>query len=136
MVSKSAVMVGGLAFVYGSLRKGLGNHHVVQSCTQQEDGVLEHGFRMRSLGGFPAVFKVTEVAETTIVIEVYEVHNEDVARGLDMLEGYPSFYNREVVTLADGRQGWMYFIEEEQQYADRPMVIEGDWKKYRQSLGW
>ncbi len=128
-------MVGGLAFVYGSLRKGLGNHRVIQGSEQQEDGVISGKFRMRSLGGFPAIFKVPEVEQTDIVVEVYEVSTDNTAMGLDMLEGYPSFYNREVVTLDDGRQGWVYFIEGESSYADRPLVIEGDWKKYYRSSG-
>jgi len=127
-MASSDELVGGLCFVYGSLRKGLGNHGCLGDSLQQHDGVIKDMFRMRSLGGFPAIYKSQE--STDIVVEVYEVSTSSVARSLDMLEGYPSFYNREVVTLEDGRAGWVYFIEGECSYSDRPLVPNGDWKKY------
>ncbi len=129
-VTPASVMVGGLCFVYGSLRKGLGNHRVIQGSKQQDDGVLPKGFRMRSLGGFPAIFKTDEEHETPIKVEVYEVADKPQAQRLDSLEGYPMFYNREVVTLEDGRQGWVYFIENEVGYLRNQLVSDGDWYKF------
>lgn len=127
-------MVGGLCFVYGSLRHGLGNHHVVEGAIRQEDGKIPKGeFRMRSLGGFPALHPVDPELSTDIVVEVYEVEDLQRARRLDGLEGYPSFYDRKIVTLEDGRQGWVYFIHQESRV--NSLVEHGDWKRYVEERG-
>lgn len=120
---------GDLVAVYGSLRKDMGNHRIIENAPRQDDGVIRDRFRMVSLGGFPGLLKSAN-ENTDIVVEVYEVTNEAQAQSLDYLEGYPSFYNREVVELADGRECWVYFLEGPQ-YATAPMVDSGDWKQYR-----
>lgn len=128
MSDKHLELVGGLCFVYGSLREGLGNHRVLGESKRQDDGVIPFGFRMRSMGGFPAIYHAGAQDETPITVEVYEVSSEDVAQRLDWLEGYPNFYDRKVIKLADGRVGWVYFIHRED--TSRPLVPEGDWKKF------
>ena len=126
----SNALVGSLVSVYGSLRAGLGNHRLLSTAVRQDDGIIADGFRMVSLGGFPALIKQGE--HTPIVVEVYEVENETRASNLDMLEGYPSFYDREVVTLVDGRECWVYFIRGNS-YSDNTPVPNGDWKQFKLS---
>lgn len=140
--------------VYGSLRKGLGNHVVMQRAQGEYvgTGVLENDGIMYSLGGFPSLnLKVTEeeAAKTPkIVVEVYEVayENEDY---LDRLEGWRghgenNFYDKEevTVTLSDGENsgrqliGCIYTISEE----TGPVVEGSDWVKFieerRATGGW
>lgn len=118
---------GSLAAVYGSLRKGLGNHRVVAEAPRQDDGVISGLFQMYSLGGFPAL--THSPTPDDIVVEVYEVNSESQAQSLDWLEGYPSFYDREVVTLVDGRECWVYFIDDLSQH--QGLVESGDWKLFK-----
>jgi gamma-glutamylcyclotransferase (GGCT)/AIG2-like uncharacterized protein YtfP len=117
---------GELVAVYGTLRAGCGNHRVIEGAIRQEDGVVAGLFEMFSLGGFPALTHSDTPHD--IVVEVYEVNNEAHAQGLDWLEGYPTFYDREVVTLVDGRKCWSYFIDP----LDRKQtpIPSGDWVKF------
>lgn len=125
--------LGELVAVYGSLRSGLGNHRLLASAERHEDGVIAEGkFQMRSLGGFPGLLKDPEVT-SDIVVEVYTVESEERKRNLDCLEGYPSFYDREQVTLKDGRICWVYFLHAES-YKTNGLVSDGDWKRYYTGL--
>lgn len=123
----SLIKTGSLCAVYGSLRAGLGNHRVIEKAPRLEDGVIQGIFRMVGLGGFPGLLK-TE-SPTDIVVEVYEVDSEAQAQSLDWLEGYPSFYDREIVKLVDGRECWVYFLDSS--YESHDPVDSGDWKLFR-----
>lgn len=109
--------------VYGSLRKGLGNHRLLEHATFIGKDQIPN-FEMYSLGAFPFI----RPSETTnlITIEVYEVDSDQFAR-LDMLEGYPSFYDRKLVNTEYG-EAWIYFID--QSPRDHDHVVEGDWVEY------
>lgn len=100
-----------LVFVYGSLKKGLHNHSVLGNSTLKGKGDTLEKFTMVSLGSFPGIHK--DIKTSVIVGEVYEV-TDDVARDLDMLEGYPSFYDREdtVINLFNGEcvTAIMYYL--------------------------
>lgn len=124
-------LINNLVAVYGSLREGLGNHRCLgipnEDHVRQEDGIISEGFRMVSLGGFPGLLQTTD--PTDIVVEVYEVKTPGAARRLDALEGYPSFYDRKIVTLQDGREAWVYFLDNK--YDNHPRVVGGDWVKYK-----
>ena len=111
-----------LVAVYGSLRKGLGNHRFLTSSKFLGKDVIT-GFNMYSLGAFPYVTPTKE--SNTIVVEVYEV-NDNVFLSLDALEGYPTFYDRMKITTKYG-YAWIYFIKD---YGKHPKVVSGDWIKF------
>ena len=115
----------GLVAVYGSLRKGLHNHSLLERADFLGTDVIA-GFKMYSLGGFPFITHDDATYDDRIFIEVYSVNPNEMRR-LDMLEGYPSFYNRELVQTQYG-QAWIYFIDNE--VAGHDPVIDGDWFKY------
>lgn len=125
----SLIKNGSLCAVYGSLRHGLGNHRVVESAPRQEDGVISGVFDMYSLGGFPALTHAED--PTDITVEVYEVNTEAQAQSLDWLEGYPTIYDRKLVTLVDGRECWVYFIDNLDNH--NGLVESGDWKLFREN---
>lgn len=126
--------LGELVAVYGSLRSGLGNHRLLTTAERHEDGVIAEGkYHMLSLGGFPGLVQDKDNT-SDIVVEVYTVESDARKSSLDSLEGYPSFYNREQVTLKDGRLCWVYFLNDPSYYYDRPVVDDGDWKRYLTSL--
>lgn len=97
-----------LVFVYGSLKRGCGNHHVLGSSVKVADAVTLGRYSMRS-GGFPVVLKSNPNGRVTG--EVYRV-GEEILERLDRLEGNGAFYLREMVDLelADGSfaSAWMY----------------------------
>merc|ERR1712025_846216 len=89
---------------------------------------------MVSLMAFPALIGPTK-DPTDIVVEVYEVRNEAIAKALDRLEGHPGFYDRQIVELEDGRKGWVYCFSEDSGYSGRDKVACGDWVKYSMKGG-
>ena len=124
-----------LVAVYGSLRRGMGNSSLMSSYnTDGKDGYVGkdkiNGYSMRSEGYFPAIMPCKDTDINPIVIEVYEV-NQPTFEALDGLEGYPSFYNRELVNTSFG-EAWIYF----QDYGQDPrecgedFVESGDWVEY------
>lgn len=101
------------AFVYGSLKKGFSNHHVLSGSTfLREDKTLLPDFHMFSMGGFPGVV----LGKCYISGELYEVNDEGLKR-LDVLESNGSFYTREVVEMEGGENAWMYLLPQ-RQYED------------------
>lgn len=93
-------------FVYGTLKKGEGNHRLLagRSVFCGEDCIRGKLF---DLGPFPAAMK-----EGTDLIhgEIYMVGPTTLG-ALDRLEGHPSFYKREVVkTLNQKQDVWVYFL--------------------------
>lgn len=110
-----------LVAVYGSLRKGMGNHRLLTSAELMTTERIS-GFEMYSLGGYPFI----RPGEGDITIEVYVVDTHTFKR-LDQLEGFPSFYNRKLVKTSVG-SAWIYFID---QPGNPYRVQDGDWVAYR-----
>lgn len=111
-----------LVAVYGSLRKGLGNHSILGDSDLLSVEVIK-GFDMYSLGAFPAV----ETGKGEITVEVYEV-DDDTLFNLDILEGVPTFYQRDKTETSLGVAN-IYTIEGIG--SDRiEKVVNGDWVEY------
>lgn len=117
--------------VYGSLRQGLGNHRLLDN-----DGVEFLGkgetvskANMVSLGAFPAITQPSASGGSyPINVEVYSV-DDDTFNNLERLEGYPTFYDREVVqvVMSDKRivNANIYFIADINR--GRDVLEHGDW---------
>lgn len=74
--------------VYGSLKKGFGNHGLLRDATYVGEVAID-GFDMFSLGPFPAI----QEGEGHVEGELYEVDTRTLA-SLDRLEGHPVMYER------------------------------------------
>ena len=111
-----------LVAVYGSLREGFGNHRVLGNSKLKSTERLTGGFTMLHLGGFPGV--VLE-GDSDITVEVYEVTDEHTFQDLDMLEGYPSFYDRTRVETTAG-MAWLYFLPCKDEWTNT-YIPSGDW---------
>lgn len=91
-------------FVYGTLRKELGNHYFLQDSVFLGNAITDRSYVMleSSLGrSIPYVVKPNKLTKdlTTFVHgEVYEVDNLTLAN-LDRLEGHPGWYKREYVDV-------------------------------------
>lgn len=88
-------------FVYGSLKKGGGNHGVLGRSKLIGEGLTNsRGFNMFD-GSFP--FVTDDLIDTeragSIMGEVYEVENDAVMNNLDRLEGVPHLYVRREVKV-------------------------------------
>jgi gamma-glutamylcyclotransferase (GGCT)/AIG2-like uncharacterized protein YtfP len=121
-----------LMAVYGTLREGFGNwRHYLDNEHCQLLGVMktEPIFTMISLGGFPGIL---ENGKTAMTVEIFRVNSTEVERGLDRLEGYPSFYNKTTIETPWGIAN-MYILNAGDRYNDGRSIVEsGDWKEYCQ----
>ena len=119
--------------VYGTLRKGYGNHHLLETSSFLGNCLTKDKYSMFA-SGIPFVNK--KINKTQIVGEVYEV-TEPVLRRLDMLEGYSpedhenSWYKREEIPVVMEDQSetnaFIYFNNVE----TGTEVESGDYTVYR-----
>src|SRR6478735_4964114 len=86
--------------VYGTLRKGFGNYKRILEGTDSEmlgTTVLMLPYKMVSLGGFPGLVPTDWAHTHQITIEVFRINNRAIEEQLDLLEGYPNFYEKAVI---------------------------------------
>lgn len=113
-----------LVFVYGSLKTGFCNHHVLEDSDSTflgEAKTADESFLMASYGAYPAVFRTKANQGFSIAGEIFEVDNKGLER-LDRLESNGRFYQREQIDIVldddddDGGfdepvvQAWMYLL--------------------------
>lgn len=120
--------------VYGSLRKGFGNHGRLRGAEFIGTTQTTQPFAMYSLGGFPFV-QLHGAQVGPITVEIYDC-NDDTMRSLDMLEGYrgpnhSNFYDRTEVETGLGN-ALIYHIEGRE---GQSPVDSGDWKEYCDKRG-
>ena len=118
--------------VYGTLLSGQRNNRLLNTSEKLGD-VIVAGFQMYSLGGFPACVRTDNYDDHQIVGEVWKVSDETLVR-LDMLEGYPHFYQRTLINTSWGA-AWMY-VQNRDKVRNEWLIPGGDWKEYvRESDG-
>jgi len=98
-------------FVYGTLKQGYGNHRVMERAQGRFLGCDKiRDFACINAMSFPYAIKQDGA---TIIGEVYEL-DEGGLYHLDMLEGYPHHYQREMITTKYG-EAWIYFSHKDLQ---------------------
>ena len=107
-------------FCYGTLKSGGHFHHYLKGCPFVGNAKIRG--TMFSLGDFPAVVLV---GTTDIHGEVYEIDG-DVLEKLDRLEGYPGFYDRQVMHTSLG-DAVVYFHQWDGSMDNCPVVRNGNW---------
>ena len=90
-------------FVYGTLKRGHGNHLLLCASRFLGECHTPPVYSLHDLGFFPGL---VSGGQTSITGEVYEV-NDDTLEALDVLEGYPRFYDRELIDTPYGA-AWVY----------------------------
>lgn len=108
-------------FVYGTLKRGLSNHHWLAGARDQGDRRL-NGARLYDLGPFPMA---VATAEGHVQGELYTIPSRTLA-ALDHLEGVPRLYQRCQLSLSNGDLAWVYLGRAEQvRYS--PLIADGLW---------
>jgi gamma-glutamylcyclotransferase (GGCT)/AIG2-like uncharacterized protein YtfP len=105
-------------FVYGTLKKGLGNHRRLDNddSTYLGRAHIKGNYCMVDLG-FPAVIDFEnnvpdDINCVPIIGEVWQI-SAAVLDSLDMLEGHPLFYTRRKVDTLTFKKAWCYFAPRE-----------------------
>lgn len=113
--------MGTLVFVYGTLRKGESNHHLISGCGFCGCYVTQPRYRMLHLGTYPGV---VAGGFTAIAGEVYRLNAREL-RTLDRLEAYPRLYKRALIATPWGR-AWIYLYRGGRTH--RRVLPGGDWR--------
>jgi len=98
-----------LVFVYGTLRQGCANHHLLKDAFCYGIGNTVSKFAMYLISGYPYV--TSSEPRYQIVGELYAVDKVTLVE-LDKMEGHPIHYERsETVVSVNGEEytAWMYF---------------------------
>jgi gamma-glutamylcyclotransferase (GGCT)/AIG2-like uncharacterized protein YtfP len=139
-----------LVFVYGSLKRGQANHHLLTRA-RFEGEAQAAGLVLHDLGPFPMAIAAdqspaggtctsvgqdmsamgmdaatsADALSDSIEGEVFAVDGETLAQ-LDRLEGVPRLYQRLLWPLHDGRQAWLY-LGQPRQVRYVPALPAGRW---------
>jgi len=123
-------------FVYGTLRKGFGNHRLLEDAKFIGDGEISGHLYL--CYGLPMVLRHKDTPREEgssgtprVVGEVYEVDQFQLG-DLDTLEGHPTCYKREVtnVTMEDGTSipAHCYFMPQHRLHKNATLIESGDYK--------
>lgn len=128
-------------FVYGTLRNGLGNYrNILEGCTFSEETALFIGgdiYPVYPRGGFPVLVADSDGEVKGELMHVIEGEYDEVARKLDLLEGYMShneehsMYLRrkaEVLVGGDWVECWVYLWNRSMPVTDK--IKDGCWKGF------
>lgn len=124
-------------FVYGTLKSGYSNNHILRQAEHVMDGYVT-GMALINTPAYPFAI---EAADSSFAIgELYRV-NEQEFENMDSLEGYPHYYDRKEVTVSSlGRitqtneehepvKAWIYYIknshDKKSQELDRLIQVVG-----------
>lgn len=123
-----------LVAVYGTLRKGFGNHGLLQSARLLDAGNTVDQYAM-VCEGIPYVGSEVREDGNNIAVEVYAVDDETFAR-LDDLERHPEWYTRQEIpiVLDNGMvvNAWLYFNDTVNYEG---MQFYKDFENYRTPVG-
>jgi gamma-glutamylaminecyclotransferase len=88
-------------FVYGTLKKGFGNHGVLGNAMYIDEAVTNSKEFTMFDGGFPFVSDSfdDEERQGSIMGELYETDDEQILYNLDRLEGVPLLYVKKEITV-------------------------------------
>lgn len=110
-------------FVYGTLKRGRGNHVILDSSPYLGAAITCDDFALGD-AGVPYAFPEDVVPKEyhgsilhPIIGELYRMDSERVAERLDALEGYPQYYYRritdvQVISTKVVYPAWIYTIED------------------------
>lgn len=108
-----------LVFVYGTLRHGQSNHHLLERSEWIGNHATPPIYDLYDLGSYPAVIE----GHSVIYGEIYRVDDETLSQ-LDLLEEVPVTYRREQIETPFGL-AWMYLYQGNHQLD--VLISSGDW---------
>ena len=110
-------------FVYGTLKRGFINNHILLRCPQEKNFTLDNFAMYNYHKAFPMII------EQKGNIVKGETYNVDVItfNMIDKLEGVPYFYNKKKVKVRGGREGWIYYGYKEK-VQGRCLIKSGLWE--------
>ncbi len=107
-----------LVFIYGSLKKGFSNHHMMDNAKYKYTAKTKkrYGMFQELNANYPYLIKQSANHYHHVQGEVYEVDCSTTLKQLDKFEDAPDYYEREIVDIeiVDGsiQKAQVYFMKE------------------------
>ena len=107
-----------LVFIYGSLKKGFCNHHMMNKAKYKCKAKTSkrYGMFQETNANYPYLIKQSNSCYHHIQGEVYEIDCSTTLKQLDIFEDAPEYYKRETVDIeiASGtvQKAQIYFMKE------------------------
>lgn len=114
-------------FVYGTLLPGEPAHGLLAGARRLGPGRTLPAWRLYALEDYPGM---VAGGRTAVAGEVWAV-DAAMLRRLDEYEGYPTYYRRETIPLASGREALAYILRPEWLRPSHPPIPGGDWRAWR-----
>lgn len=119
-------------FVYGTLKNGESNHHILGKDRILKGYSRAFGFVLVDLGAFPGAVRVPN-GGWHVYGEVYDISDPHFSE-VESLEGYPGFYGREAIDLEYFGKSWIYTLPREKYLTNGCRFIpSGRWHRGAQA---
>lgn len=113
-------------FVYGSLKRGHGNHRLLGDPTSASLVAIADivgNYKMMDFGPYPGLIRSKAYDRAAIIGEMYFI-SEKVLKALDILEGNGHYYTRVKVPTSLSTHAWCYFLPTSM--ADESLFVPND----------
>jgi len=119
-------------FVYGSLKKGFENEHVLDKAKYISKAITVRKFAMYASkrGDYPYLLKDKPL--NNIEGELYKIARKDLLKKIDIFEGSPDYYTRESIEVKSrsfdtNKRVFTYFYTNKKDHKKKQPITE--WKK-------
>ncbi len=120
--------------VYGTLRKGMGNHQSYLMSSKFLGEFEVPNFIMWTDRGstIPFISSINN-DRYSILVEAYEIDSFKTFLDLDTLEGHPDFYERILINHKN-ESYWIYTIPKDERGYDYSIIEDGDYVNWYRKL--
>lgn len=119
-------------FVYGSLKKGFQNEHILDKAKYISKAVTVRKFSMYEAKGGEYPYLLKNKPLYPIKGELYKIARKDLLKKIDLFEGSPDYYTRESIEIKSrsfdtNKRAFTYFYINKKDHKKKQPITE--WKK-------
>ena len=119
-------------FVYGSLKRGFKNEHVLDKAKYISKATTVRKFAMYASKGGEYPYLLKDKPLNNIEGELYKIARKDLLKKIDIFEGSPDYYTRESIEVKSrsfntNKRAFTYFYVNKKDYKKKQPITE--WKK-------
>lgn len=119
-------------FVYGSLKKGFQNEHILDKAKYISKAITVRKFSMYEARGGEYPYLLKDKPSNPIKGELYKIPRKDLLKKIDLFEGSPDYYTRESIVVKSrsfktNKRAFTYFYIDKNDHKKKQPIIE--WKE-------
>ncbi len=119
-------------FVYGSLKRGFENEHVLDKAKYISKATTVRKFAMYASKGGEYPYLLKDKPLNNIEGELYKIARKDLLKKIDIFEGSPDYYTRESIEIKSrsfdtNKRAFTYFYTNKKDHKKKQPITE--WKK-------